>query len=881
LPIPAATNAATGSSTPPIVARLVALATARAGLTASLGLLLAVMAVTFAITHFSMTSDTNSLISHRLPWRQRESTFDRLFQPEGDQIVAVIDGATPELAEQAAAAMEARLRGRPDLFRFVTRPDAGPYFAKEGVLFQDEADVRSQMNALVKAQPFLGPLAADPSLRGLAGTLSTAVQGVASGQATLGDLDRPVAALGRTLDDLRAGRPATFSWRTLISGKPASARELRRVVLASPVLDFAKLQSGAGPSDFIRRAAIQDHFDTAHGVRLRLTGPVPLQDEEFGTLADRAALIGALAAAAILIMLWMAVRSPRLILAIFVTTLVGLVCAAAAGLAIFHRFNVISVAFIPLFVGLGIDFGIQFSVRFRSEFTAGVSRRDALIASGAGMGKSLTLAAAAIAVGFLAFAPTAYLGVSQLGVIAGLGMFIALGLNLTLLPALIQLLGAPHGADAHEAAFLERLDGVILGHRRLVIGVAVVAAGICAASLPWLTFDFNTLHLKSAKAESVSTLLDLMSDPEQSPNTIEIVAPSLPGAQALAAKLARLPEVSEARTLTSFVPEDQAPKLAAISDAAALLDLTLDPLVVAPPPTDAETVTALRQTAADLRAAARVSDPTISRSALTLAGDLDWLAAEPSETRAKGEQLLMPGLATVLSQTRDALAAAPVTVADIPAEIGRDWLTPDGRARVSVLPKGDANKTAVLNRFIDAVQQVAPHATGPAVEFREGGRAVAGAFAEAGLLSFVAITALLYAVLRRTRHVAITMAPIILTGLLTLGSCVAIGQPLNFANIIALPLLFGIGVAFHIYFVLAWRGGGSHLLQSSLTRAVFFSALATATGFGSLWASSHPGTASMGKLLMISLVWTLVSALLFQPALMGPPPDATRAPPHS
>jgi predicted RND superfamily exporter protein len=116
------------------------------------------------------------------------------------------------------------------------------------------------------------------------------------------------------------------------------------------------------------------------------------------------------------------------------------------------------------------------------------------------------------------------------------------------------------------------------------------------------------------------------------------------------------------------------------------------------------------------------------------------------------------------------------------------------------------------------------------------------------------------------------MAPIVLTGLLTLGTCVIIGQQLNYANIIALPLLFGIGVAFHIYFVMAWRSGGSHQLQSSLTRAIFFSALATATGFGSLWASHHPGTASMGKLLMISLVWTLVSAMLFQPALMGPPP---------
>jgi len=139
------------------------------------------------------------------------------------------------------------------------------------------------------------------------------------------------------------------------------------------------------------------------------------------------------------------------------------------------------------------------------------------------------------------------------------------------------------------------------------------------------------------------------------------------------------------------------------------------------------------------------------------------------------------------------------------------------------------------------------------------------------VLSFVAITVLLFLVLRRPRYVAITMAPIVLTGLLTLGTTVVLGRPLNYVNIIALPLLFGIGVAFHIYFVMAWRSGNAHLLQSSLTRAIFFSALATATGFGSLWASRHPGTASMGELLMISLIWTLVSALLFQPALMGAP----------
>jgi uncharacterized protein len=232
--------------------------------------------------------------------------------------------------------------------------------------------------------------------------------------------------------------------------------------------------------------------------------------------------------------------------------------------------------------------------------------------------------------------------------------------------------------------------------------------------------------------------------------------------------------------------------------------------------------------------------------------------------------MLVPGFVMALDQIRDLLQPRRVSIGTLPPDIVRQWQTASGRARVSVLPKGDSNDDAVLSRFIAAGIKMAPDVTGTAIYLQAYGRAVVHAFVEAGVLSFVAICGLLLITLRRVRDVAITMAPIVLTGLLTLGTCVLIGQPLNFANIIALPLLFGIGAAFHIYFVISWRSGGSHLLTSSLTRGVFFSALATATGFGSLWASSHPGTASMGKLLMISLVWTLASALLFQPALMGP-----------
>ena len=298
-----------------------------------------------------------------------------------------------------------------------------------------------------------------------------------------------------------------------------------------------------------------------------------------------------------------------------------------------------------------------------------------------------------------------------------------------------------------------------------------------------------------------------------------------------------------------------------------LFDLTLNPIDLAAPPTDEQVIASLIRAAGKLRQAA-TEDPTLRADAHRLADELGRLAGDPS-ARAQAERILIPGFVTSLGEIRNWLHPSPVRLESLPTRLVRQWRSTDGRARVSVIPTGDSNDDAVVRRFIAAGLKLAPDATGRAIYRQAYGRAVVDAFIEAGALSFVAICGLLLFALRRMRDVAITMAPIVLTGLLTMGSCVLIGQPLNFANIIALPLLFGIGVAFHIYFVMAWRSGDSHLLTSSLARGVFFSALATATGFGSLWASSHPGTASMGKLLMISLLWTLASALLFQPALMG------------
>jgi uncharacterized protein len=247
------------------------------------------------------------------------------------------------------------------------------------------------------------------------------------------------------------------------------------------------------------------------------------------------------------------------------------------------------------------------------------------------------------------------------------------------------------------------------------------------------------------------------------------------------------------------------------------------------------------------------------------------LAKADPATRQRAETVFVQPLKTTLDDLRDLLKAQAVARDNLPKDLTRDWVTPSGEARVDVAPKGDSDNNNVLRQFAHSVQAVAPDATEGPISILEARRTVVMAFIEAGGCALLSIAIILFITLRRIGDVLLTLIPLLMAGIVTLEVCVLIGMPLNFANIIALPLLLGVGVAFKIYYIMAWREGQTRLLESVLTRAVTFSALTTATAFGSLWFSSHPGTSSMGKLLAISLLTTMAAAALFQPILMGKP----------
>jgi hopanoid biosynthesis associated RND transporter like protein HpnN len=843
----------------------------RAWLVVVASILLSIGCGVFAAHRFAINTDINQLISPHLPWRQRQLAFDEAFPQLQNQIIVVIDARTPELGEAAAAALTDRLKTRAEQFEFVRRPDGGEFFRRDALLFLPPEKIQATLEQAGRGQALLAPLAADPSLRGLMdafGMVSTAVR---TRQAKFQDFTGPLGSIGDVFDDALNGKAPFFSWRKLMTGEDPSPRDLRRFIEAKPKLDFSSLQPGLAATNVIRASAAELGLTPEKGVRVRLTGDVPLSDEEFATVQEHAWLNNLGTVVVVLILLFMALKSPKIVFSVYAAVAVGLIVTAALGLAMVGALNLISIAFAVLFIGIGADFGIQFSVRYRAERYADDNLQRALKTAAERAGRPLALAATATACGFLAFVPTVYRGVSELGLIAGVGMIVAFLASITVLPALLTLTRPGRETEQVGYKFLAPADRFIARHRYvIVIGtLAIVLAG--TPLLKNLTFDFNPLNLRSNKVESVSTLLDLMNDPNNTPNTIDVLAPSLDAAKPVTERLSALPEVRQVVDLATFVPADQEQKIGMIKAAAAQILPAISPPATKPPPSDADDRLAMNAMADKLQTtSARATGPA-GDQAKRFVSLLHRLADAPESVRDTVRTALLPPLKTTLGLVRDSLQPEPASVETLPADLKREWVSTSGQARIQVTPKGDANDNATLQRFTDAVYSVSPNAVGTPVAIVESGKTVVTAFAIAGALALTSIAILLFIVLRRVSDVLLTLVPLLLAGLVTLEICVLIGLKLNFANIIALPLLLGLGVAFKIYFVMAWRAGVTELLQSSLTRAVFFSALSTATAFGSLWLSSHPGTSSMGKLLALSLVCTLAAAVLFQPALMGPP----------
>jgi len=845
--------------------------------------LVSALSLVYTARNLGIDSDDASMLSDDLPFRALRSDFHRQFPPLADPILVVVDGDTPGHAQDAAEALARRLRGEPDILS-VFVPGGGPFFQKHGLLYLPPEELEELSDHLTRVQPYLAELSRDGSLRGYVGILGDAVEAADSrDEAT--DLASVLDHLSTAFEAAVAGRPHRVSWTDLILGQESQPDDLRRFLMVEPRVDYDAYQPAGPAIEAIRHATSELGFDAPGGVRVRMTGYLVLAYEEMELVATQARLAGLASFLLVSAILFLAMRSARLVLSAVATLLVGLILTAGFAAATIGHLNLISIAFAVLFIGLSVDFGIHFCIRYREVSHEGLAHEPAIRDTGYVVGSSLVLCAATTAIGFYAFIPTDYKGVAELGLISGTGMIISLVCNLTLLPALLAL-GPRREPVAREPAAThawlgatERLRSLPVRHPRVVWGVAMLTAVAAAAVLPEVRFDRDPVKLRDPSAESVQVFQELLERGSVSPWSAHVLVDDLEQAAAMAERLEALETVDRALTVHDFVPADQEAKLAILDD----ISFFLQPIAQAadriPPPTVGEQMEALEVFAGRLGELERTGDSERMRAAAgRLRRAVDAFTARarangsPEAAVASLEDSVLGTLPGRLHTLFEAIRADRVTVADLPDDLMDRMIARDGRVRVEVFPREDLSDGDALEAFVDDVRTVAPNAIGDVVVMLESERAVVRSLRQALATAVLIITVLLLFLWRTLVDALLVMIPLSLAAILTGATAALLDIPFNFADVIVIPLLLGMGVDSGIHLVHRYRTAApthGNLLQTTTARAVAFSALTTMASFGTLGFSSHPGMASLGQLLTIGIAFVLLCNLILLPALVA------------
>jgi uncharacterized protein len=842
------------------LARWVGLVIAWPKLTILGGLLATVAAGYYAAGHLGVNTDTANMISDRLPWRQHFNEYRAAFPVRDQNLLIVIDAASPAAADAFAAAMLAELRRSPQLYHSILLQGEGEFFARNGLLYLPIADLDALSDRLAAAQPLLGLLQA--RFDGAA-VLDVATRTLTAGPSGDSSAVQPFyGALRRTIASAARDDVMPLDWRSLIATGAAPTN--RRIVVLQPTLEYGRMQPATAAIAGIREIAARLNAGLDPPVRVRLTGTVAMEHEELTSVSHGAEFGATATVLLVAAVLFAALQSWRLLAMSLLTLLSGLVLTAAfAGVAVGHL-NLLSVAFVVLNVGLGSDYVIHVLLRYKELVIGGHRMRDALVETMRGVGSSLVLCAITTAAGFYSFIPTTFRGVSELGLIAGTGVFFGLIVSVTLLPALVVLftdertsIRAPRWIDAKHFAPLSRRP-------RLVLGIATGAVIGACALLPRVTFDSNPIHLRDPHSEGVETLLELAADGEAPLLNLEAVAPSDAVAQKWAAELRKLPEVRNVVTIDQLVPGDQDEKLELLRDLALLLGPDFADLHRIPPDPSATTraLADLTTATADSAAAAELHTALVALR--------DRLAAAPSArdaTLVALDRALTGALPAQLERLAAGLRAEKLDRAALPENLAERWLATGGRELVEITPAEDASDNAVARRFIAAARSIVPNVTGLPVVYQEASATVVAAFARALAYAFLMVGAIIWLSLRGLKDTLLVIAPIVLASIITAALTVLIGMPFNYANIIALPLLVGMGVDNGIHVVHRLRAeDATELFETSTMRAVLASALTTIASFGNLAFSAHVGTSSMGVLLALGLGASIAATLIVLPS---------------
>ena len=840
-------------------------------------LLLSVLSVIYTVNNLGINTDTKNMLSPDLIWRQLDNDYEQNFPQYSSTIIVVVESDTPDQATDATKILHQRLSLESSLFKSVYYPKSLPNIRESGLLYLDIDELQNLVDNLSKIQPFLYNLTDDPSLSGLFSMLSGAMDAIENGDNI--ELDPVLSELNKVILSRIQSNSYRLSWQKLMGENEVEKSVYREFIILQPILDYSNLLPATATIEFLHQMEDELNLDTV-GAKIRLTGSVVLAHEEMLSVARGVEI--ALVLSLIIVSLFLAVglRSARLVFFTLITLAIGLILTAAFATMTVGDLNLISVAFAVLYIGLGVDFAIHYCLRYRELMIYGATNEHAIEKSSLNVGSSLFLCAITTAIGFFAFIPTNYHGVAELGWISGFGMFISLIVTLTILPSLLSIFPLDP-QKLHDRSIVTAIPRKIstfpLTHAKSIKAISLIIVVLLAGLMMKVHFDYNTLNLQDPDNESVKTYHSLLADSDTSPWTGVVVAYNHDDALHTTKNLGSLHVVDNIVWLDEFIPKDQEEKLAIIDELNLLLLGGISLSNSNPPISLEQQHQALVTFYNKLNASSLTKkESTLHTLQQVIKLYLDHLSSIPEKDRATSLAELnnsviasLPGRIELLNAS---LNPSLIDKKTLPVELTERWQSADGRYLMEIFPVENLQDNEAMRRFVDQTRNADSRVIGSPVINMMASDAVIKAFTQAFLYSFCAITLLLLIFLPHKRDAFYILGPLLAAAICTAGVSVLLDIPLNFANIIALPLLLGMGVDSGIHMLHRFRTTfpkHNNVLATSSARAVMVSGFTTIGSIGNLVFSPHRGMASMGELLTIGIGITLFSMLVLLPSILS------------
>ncbi|MGF1776476.1 efflux RND transporter permease subunit [Vibrio nomapromontoriensis] len=788
--------------------------------------------------HFKMNADLSSLVKQDGAWVDDLAHLEEVF-PETGNVVVLVTSQDGELAKQSVATLVDKLASS-SVIKDVFAPSALSWFQQYALGFISDSDYQTLKEV---ASQQVAPLVAGANAQRLE---------VYLGQLIDRNSNIAASALGADVDKanenileplLSAASGQKFDWARELSGhiKPPSAYAI--TLVAQP--DDSVKEPNRAIIEAIHNAVTA--ADLPSSVDVQVTGQAALDFDEIVDANNSIAIAGSASLIGLVLILAIGIRSLRVIVACYLTVIIGLVWTFAAGLFVVGSYNTISIVFMVMFIGLAVDFSIHLCLHIQELRIKGEDNRHSLAHAAGHSFRPLALCALSSGIGFLSFYPTAYTGLGELGVVSALGMLLGLLATFVVIPLFFTLFGYPTVKHKADTRYFSAFGHGLATYKRTITFLMVCTSLVMGYGATQFKFDFSTLVLKNPQSESVLGLYALQQHGLGSSYQLYAVAKNEQEAQQWKSQLLNEPTVSQVIIASDFMPAELTQRAQQLSDA-------LQPSMAAKP----------------------LSLSEFKR----LAVEEGWKNAEriPTNINTNSDSADLGALTQMLFSSIDngtlsafSSNAVPLSIErDLPRSLYQRYISKQGEWLVAVTPQGDMSNVEELNQFIDDVQFIAPNATGRAVAEKEVGVIVVDAFKAAILMSILAIALILIWTVNKKRDIVLIFIPLGLATITTLGMMYWLNLSMNMANIIVVPLIFGLGVDNGIHIVKRFRAVGSleAFFKTSTPKASLISCLTTLATFGALIVAKHQGMHSIGLVLTIALSSILVYSLVLLPIML-------------